>query len=195
MSSETLQEVIAEIPALSQYAERMFLLKEFLPSRKGVVLSVGCESYNRLDFRLIGSEAVLLTVDSNPHNEKFGSPSGHFVSDFLNLNSLMDISSVDTLILFGVLGVKIDDPHYNLDEDLEEMFRTSSRLLKPGGELLIAPDCRARRMGLCESYIRFQLWHFRLSRQSHAFGLKLKARRFFRLNPVFIFEAENVAPV
>lgn len=180
------RQIINAIPELETYADRMFVLGEFYPRLIGEVLSVGCESYNRLDYLALAPGSRLTTVDSNPANAIFGSPHQHFVTDFLELRDTLPCVKFRGIVLFGVLGEGSLDQFYNLDKRVSETLEEAFWFLDEGGELLIAPNCSTRRIPL-GNRARFIFWWIRLRFTAwREPDIEYKGSMFFPRNPIFL---------
>lgn len=124
-----------------QYDDRRYLILEHLPSCKGDTLSVGCHEFNSFDFMAAGNPTRFVTTELDPGYKKFGSPFGHIIGDFLDLDSS---TRFDDIILFGVLGIPSDpsvtSDQYTLYDRFDDVVNKVDDLLKPGGRVLFGPD-------------------------------------------------------
>ena len=181
-------EIFRRLPQLLEYPERVYLLQNFLARANGLVLSVGCEEYNQFDYMALPPGAQLTTIDSNPEKQVFGSPNAHIVADFLSDHAFDDGMRFSFISLFGVLGEDDLDAFYTLGDRSTEALDRAIALLKPGGRLLVAPNCSSRRWPF-ENRVRFWWWRLRLRRwRLDMPQVALRDIEFFTRNPIFIFE-------
>lgn len=166
------------------YQDRKYLVTKILPNINGTVLSVGCHSYNKFDYLFLENKQMYFTIDINPSYKVFGSPSNHFVGDFLNFEFNRKF---DNIILFGVLGIPnvgFNDNYtmYNFEDSALER---AVSLLNPKGTLIIGPDVSLNKVQSRSENINF--WEYKLLGDKFLSNLELIEKEYFTNNLIFVF--------
>jgi len=117
---------------------RQYLTEKYIPSLSGSLLFVGVGSYTK-DYHLINSNIEFITIDTLKSREKYGSPMGHYVDDFLKFDPKRKF---DHICLFGVLGheeISRKKIKYNM-QSIENVLKKCNELLEKDGTILLGPS-------------------------------------------------------
>lgn len=111
---------------------RNWLENVCLPSLAGSVLFVGVNATTRNYCKLVKHPARFQTLDNSPHSAKWGSPYGHYGTDFLNFDTKI---KYDNVVVYGL------DPTYTPEGQVWEewaqlLLKKADSLLAAGGVLV-----------------------------------------------------------
>jgi len=127
--------------AFGQLPARQWLQNEYLPQISGKILYVGVGSYTQSYYLLTQTPEQFETVDIDETKKKFGSPFGHYVADFLDLEPT---GEYDHCCLFGIMGhppVTKTSIYTICDDDrIQQTFWHAHRMIKIGGTLQLGPN-------------------------------------------------------
>ena len=123
------------------YADRKYMITEYLPTCVGKTLGVGCHEYNKDDAFCLPTPSDYETIDIADKWKIYGSPFKHTTADFLTYTPGYKFNHI---VLFGVMGIPYqsegDDDTYTLYGGDEKAVKRVDELLNINGTVLFGPD-------------------------------------------------------
>ena len=114
-----------------KYMEDVILPTISLPGTR--VLSVGCRAYTyHYRYWFLRSGTEYWTCDIDPSSSIWGEGEKHIVADVRFIDKTCPEDCFDIVLMNGVFGFGVDDWH-----TMDEAITAISRVIKPGGHLLI----------------------------------------------------------
>lgn len=127
--------------SIEQSPAREWLENEYLPQISGKILYAGVGSYTQRYYMLTQKPELFETVDLDEAKQQFGSPFGHYVADFLELEPKEEY---DHCCLFGMMGhrpVTATSIYTICDDDsIHKTFWHAHKMIKIGGTLQLGPN-------------------------------------------------------
>ncbi len=121
---------------IRELPDRKLLADAYIPAfaaEGGKILWVGCRAYTADDYPVLEAQGgEVWTTDIDPGAARWGVQDRHRTGDICEADSFFADQMFDAIVCNGVLGFGVDAP-----EQQRKCLQALSRILKPGGRLLL----------------------------------------------------------